>query len=107
MSNIYDIWFARVEVSNSIKARLYEKFSTKEIFEFCEEDFLDLELNDSTIKKFLDDNYKKGLEKYMKYMDKNSIYQIFYKDEVYPEKLRKISNFPTYIFVRRKYRFNV
>lgn len=36
MNNIYDIWFARIEIANSIKTKLIKKFSTKEIFDFKE-----------------------------------------------------------------------
>ena len=107
MNNIYDIWFARVEVANSIKLRLYKDFSTKEIFSFNQEEFLDLGIKDISIEKFMDKTHRKNLEKYEKYMKENNIYQIFCDDERYPEKLKNISNLPTYIFLKRKLKFNV
>ena len=107
MNNIYDIWFARVEVANSIKYRLYKNFSTQEIYNFKEEEFLEQRIKSGTIIKFLEEKYRKNLEKYQEYMERNQIMQIFYQDEKYPERLKNISDFPTYIFVKRKYRINV
>ena len=103
MNNIYDIWFARVEVANTIKQRLYNVLSTEEIFNLNKEEFLEIGLKEESINKFLDIKYKKKLEKYKEYMDKNNINQIFYNDKRYPEKLKNISNYPVYIFTRRKY----
>ena len=102
MNSIYDIWFARVDVANSIKFKLYKNFSTKEIFQFTKQDFLDNNLKEISIEKFMLQEYRLNLEKYLEYMYKNNILQIFYKDKMYPEKLKKILDFPTYIFVRRK-----
>ena len=107
MNNIYDIWFARVEVANSIKQKLYSKFSTREIYSLEREDLLQFGLKEISVNKFLENRYKNNLEEYKEYMDKNNIYQIFYDDEKYPEKLKNISNYPTYIFVKRQHRFNV
>ena len=101
MNSIYDIWFARVEVANNIKQKLYSKFSTEEIYNLGKEELLDLGLKEVSVNKFLDSSYKNNLGKYQEYMNKNSIYQIFYDDEKYPEKLKNISNYPTYIFVKR------
>ena len=39
MNNIYDIWFARVEVANSIKQKVYSKFTTEEIYKLGKDDF--------------------------------------------------------------------
>ena len=107
MNNIYDIWFARVEVANTIKQKLYSKFSTREIYDFRREDLLELGLKEISVNKFLNNTYKNDLEKYQEYMNKNNIFQIFYDDEKYPERLKNISNYPSYIFVKRQYKFNV
>lgn len=107
MNNIYDIWFARVEVANSIKQKIYSKFSTEEIYKLGKDEFLCFGLKEISVNKFLENRYKNNLEEYKEYMDKNNIYQIFYDDKRYPEKLKNIQNFPTYIFVKRKFRFDV
>lgn len=100
MNNIYDIWFARVEVANSVKAKLYNEFTTEQIYNFTEDDFINQGLRAVSIEKFLDENYKKDLDKYQNYMEKNNIVQIFIDDEKYPDKLKIIQDPPTYIFAR-------
>lgn len=106
MNNIYNIWFARVEVANSIKAKLYQNFSVEEIFYFTEKDFIKQGIKPVSIEKFLYKEYKVNLEKYQKYMEQNKIMQIFIDSENYPEKLKIILDSPTYIFAKRKHRFN-
>ena len=106
-NNIYDIWFARVEVSNSIKLRLYKKFCTEELYNFNENDFLNQGLKAKAIDRFLNYKYRKNLNIYKLLMEKNNIFQIFCDNEIYPERLRYISDCPTYIFASRKSRFNV
>lgn len=66
-------------------------------------DLLDLNLKKTSIDKILEYKYRLDLDKYLDYMDKNNILQIFFKDECYPKKLKYISSYPTYIFIRRKY----
>lgn len=100
MNNIFNIWFARVEVANSIKSKLYNNFSPEEIFCFTEEDFIKQGLKSVSIEKFLSENYRKDLEKYKNYMEKNNIVQIFKDDEKYPNKLKIIGDPPTYIFAK-------
>lgn len=100
MNNIYNIWFARVEVANSVKSKLYKKFSPEEIFNFTEEDFIRQGLKSVSIEKFLDTKYKRDLIKFQEYMDKNGIIQIFKGSEIYPTKLNFIQDAPTYIFAK-------
>lgn len=101
--NIYDIWFARVEISNSIKLKLMKRFESEQIWNLTKEELLKLNLKESTIEKILDIKIKINLEKYEAYMLKNKIFLISYKDERYPEKLKYILDKPAYIFVRRKF----
>ena len=107
MNNIYNIWFARVDVTNSIKAKLYQKFSVEEIFYFTEKDFINQGLKPVSAEKFLDKKYRINLEKYMGYMNQNGITQIFKDDVNYPDKFRIIQNPPTYFFAKRQHRTNV
>lgn len=102
--NIYDFWFARVEIANNIKLKLLNQFSSEEIWKFSKQELIDLKLKTNTIDKILNINYKMNLEKYNVYMDKNKIYLFSYKDEYYPYKLKYILDKPAYIFVRRKFR---
>ncbi|MBR3697122.1 MAG: DNA-protecting protein DprA [Clostridia bacterium] len=100
MNNIYDIWFARVKVANRIKAKLYENFTTREIFYFTEEKYIKLGLKTVSIEKFLEKNNKIGLEKYQKYMEQNKIIQIFINSKEYPNSLKNILDAPIYIFAK-------
>lgn len=102
--NLYDIWFSRVEIRNLIKLKLLNKFKSEEIWNLSKKELLDLDLKTVTIDKILNINYKINLEKYYKYMKKNKIFLVSFKDELYPEKLKYISDKPAYIFIRRKYR---
>lgn len=100
MNNIYNIWFARVEVANSVKSRLYDDFSTEELYNFSEEDFIIQGLKPVSIEKFLNPNYRKDLDKFQKYIEKNNIVQIFKNSESYPDKLKYIGDPPTFIFAK-------
>ena len=103
--NIYDIWFSRVEITNSIKLRLLQKFESSEIWNLSRNDLIELKLKEVTIKKILDLNYKKNLEKYKEYLEKHKIILLSYKDELYPKKLKYILDKPVYIFVIRKCKY--
>lgn len=104
--NIYDIWFARVEIANSVKLKLLKKFESNEIWNLSKQELLDLNLKESTINKILSIKYKKNLEKYQTYFEKNNIFLLSYKNKLYPRKLKYILDKPAYIFVRRKYRYS-
>lgn len=101
--NIYDIWFARVEIANSIKLKLLKIFSIIEIWNLKKEDLVELQLKENTIDKILNIKYKNNLEKYKVFLEKNNILLLSYKDKLYPQKLKYILDKPAYIFVRRKY----
>ena len=105
--NIYDIWFARVEIANNIKLRLLKNFESNEIWNFSKNELIELNLKQSTIEKILDIEYRKKLEKYQMYMEKNKIFLFSYKNEYYPTKLKYISDKPAYIFIRRECRYFV
>lgn len=102
--DIYDIWFSRVEISNSIKLKMFQKFESQQIWNLSKQELMSLNLKECTTEKILDVNYKKNLEKYETYLRKKEIFLFSYKDELYPEKLKYISDKPAYIFVRRKYK---
>lgn len=104
--NIYDIWFARVEIANSVKLKLLNKFESNEIWNLSKEELLSLNLKECTIDKILGIEYKKNLEKYQTYLENNKIFLLSYKNELYPQKLKYILDKPAYIFVRRKYRYS-
>lgn len=100
MNNIYDIWFSRVKISNSIKLRLYEKYPLEKLFYFSEEEYSKLGLKEITIKNLLSKEFRNNLEDYKRVLDKNKIYLIFKNEERYPEKLKVIEDLPCFIFAR-------
>ena len=104
--NIYDIWLARVEIANNIKLKLLKKFETNEIWNLSKQELLRLNLKEVTINKILSIDYKRNLEKYKLYLEKNNIFLLSYKNTLYPKKLKYILDKPAYIFVRRKYRYS-
>jgi len=99
-NNIYDIWFTRIEISNGIKLKLIEKYSSHELWKLKEADFKKENLEDKTIKKILDIKYRKHLNKYYEYMEKNDVKLINFKDNEYPINLTYIKDKPCYIHVR-------
>lgn len=98
--NIYNVWFARVEIANSTKLKLLEEFTTDEIWNFSREDLLDLGIKESGINQILKQEYREKLDKYCKYLEKNKIELITYKNKDYPYKLKNIMDLPAYIFVK-------
>lgn len=102
MEKIYDIWFSRIEINNKIKYKLLNKFSTEEIWKMSKKE-LENNLGEkyfNYVNNILNEKYRKDLDKYMLYFEKNNIQIISFKDSLYPEKLYYIENKPIYIFVR-------
>lgn len=65
-----------------------------------EKELKKLNLKEKIILEILSDENKKNLGKYFNYIEKNNINLIYFYDERYPSKLKHISNFPVYIYVR-------
>lgn len=99
-NNIYDIWFTRIEISNKIKLKLIEKYSSFELWNFKEEDFKKEELEGKTVERIMDSKYKVNIEKYFEYMKKKDIKLIDFKDRKYPTNLKNIEDKPCFIYVR-------
>lgn len=102
MNKIYDISFSRVEISNKIKLKLLKKLKAIEIFCMKRQDLGMIlgERYEQTIEKILDIDYRKSLERYLNYLEKNKIEIISFKDDIYPIKLSYIEDKPTYLFIR-------
>ena len=93
MNNFYDVWFSYIDLSNNIKLKLLEKYSTKEIFD------LSFECNKKIEDKILKSK-KLNLEKYFNYLEKYNIKVISFKDERYPGVLNNIENKPAFLYIR-------
>ena len=101
MINVYDIWFSNLDISNSVKLNLLEKFEISEnIWNLKECDLLEKGFKDKRIQKILDNKYRLNLEKYVKYMEKNKIKLILCNDLKYLNSLQNIDNRPAFLYVR-------
>lgn len=100
MYNIYDIWFSRINISNVIKLKLLNKFSTYQIFNLDEKELYYCGLKEKSVVEIKKQEYKKNILKYEKYLENNNIFLLNYKDDDYPEKLKNIPDMPAYIFVK-------
>lgn len=100
MRNIFDIWFSRIEIANSIKLKLLEHFSTESLWKFGKDEFLQIGIKESTIKEIVKKEYRENLDKYKTYLEKHRIDLICFKENDYPWKLKHILDLPAYIFVK-------
>lgn len=100
--NVYDVWFSKIDISDKNKIDLLKKFSSKEVWNFNKENFLELGTDEKVYNKILDYTYKVNLDKYINYMEKNKIFLVSFKDKEFPEKLKNIYDMPAFIYIRGK-----
>ena len=103
MIKIYDIWFSNLEISNSLKLKLLQKFeNTESIWKLKKKDFEEFEVTNKNVSKILDIKYRLSLDKYAKLMEENKIGLILCNDKRYPLNLSKIDDKPACLYVRGK-----
>ena len=99
--NKYWIWFSKI---NSIGAKtqneLLKKYKTPEIIWNLTKEDLKKDVNDIQAEIILDANYRKNLEKYIEFMNKNNIKMLTIQDENYPDKLRNIYDPPVVLYIK-------
>lgn len=100
IADLYEIWFSNLKISNREKIEILKLCTPEEIWKMKEGELKNLDLKERTILEILNYNNRKNLEKYFDYMEKNNINLIYFYDEKYPSKLKNISNFPAYIYIR-------
>lgn len=98
--NKYWIWFSRI---NKIGARtqneLLEKYKTPEkIWNLTKEELKQI-VNEEQAKIIIDQTYRKNIEKYAEYMQRNNIKMITLQDEKYPQKLKNIYDPPVVLYI--------
>lgn len=101
--NKYWIWFSRInKIGAKTQNELLERYKTPEkIWNLTKEEVQKLNiLNKNQIEIILDKAYRQDLEKYIEYMQKNSIKMITIQDEKYPEKLRNIYDPPVVLYIK-------
>lgn len=103
MINTYDIWFSNIDVSNSTKLKLLEKFeSAEKIWNLKDTELQKISLKENSIKKILDTKYRLKLDKYVNFMEKNKIDLVLCNEEKYPSSLKAIEDKPAFLYVRGK-----
>ncbi len=100
---LYWIWLSRIRKLGSIKTqKLLEKFKTPEnIWKAQEKELKEIEgIGEEIAKEILNDEYRKNLEMYEKYMKTNKIDLINIYDKEYPEKLKEIYDKPITLYIK-------
>lgn len=99
----YWIWFSRIQGIKCIqKEILLKQFKSPEKLWNMNKTDLETteEINKNLINEILNEKYRKDLEKYEKYMNKNNINIITILDKDYPEKLKNIYDKPMVLFAK-------
>lgn len=99
----YWIWLSRIEGLGCIrKNKLLEIYKTPEnIWNLSFEEITNLDgFGEKIALEILSEKYRKDLDKYMEYMDKNKINIINIYDNEYPKLLRNIYDAPTSLYVK-------
>ncbi len=99
MNNVYDIWFSTIDLSNNSKLEILEKYSSKQIYGFTENELNKLNFNENIIKR-IGEAHKFKLDRYFNYLEKYNIKVVNFKDKEYPQILKKIYNKPSFLYVR-------
>ena len=103
MINEYDIWFSNIEISNKEKIKLLEKLKNSQIiWTLTEKELLEKGIKEQTINKVLEEGYRKKIDKYKNYLERNKIKLISVNSKEYPESIKNIDNKPAYLYVRGK-----
>ena len=103
MDNKYWVWLSRIEGIGSITIRkLIERFQTPEtIWNLGKKELLNIEgIGGKIADKILNIEYRKNLDKYLDYMQKNNIEIICINDKRYPQKLKNIYDSPQILFLK-------
>lgn len=100
---LYWIWLSRIKKLGSIKTqKLLEKYKTPErLWKCTKQELLQVEqIGEEIANEILKEEYRKDLEKYKNYMNKNQIKIISIYDKNYPEKLKNIYDKPIVLYVK-------
>lgn len=97
------IWFSRIQGINCIqKEKLLKQFESPcELWNMNKTDLRKIEkINENNINEILNEKYRKDLEKYEEYMNRNNIQIITILDNEYPKKLRNIYDKPIVLYAK-------
>ena len=100
---LYWIWLSRINSLGTIKMKkLLEIYgSPRKLWNESRDNLLKIEgMSKKNVDEILNKVYRKDLEKYLYYMEKNNIKIITILDKDYPEKLKNIYDSPKILFVK-------
>ena len=103
MENLkYWIWFSRIdELSPIKKIKIVKKFKNlKQLYLMTEEELIKNNVSKKDAEKILNLEYRKHLEKYIEYIQKNDIKVINYYNKKYPQKLKEIYDPPIVLYLK-------
>ncbi len=101
----YWIWLSRIESLSFVKKyNLIRNYKNLEELYFCSKEELIIKkgLSEKDAEKLTNVEYKKDLEKYIEYFNKNDIKVITYYSKEYPEKLKDIYDPPIVLYAKGK-----
>lgn len=97
----YWVWFSRInKIGAKTQNELLEKYKTPQKIWNLTKNEIENTLTKEKRDILLNKAYKENLEKYMEYMEKNSIKMITIKDKKYPQNLRNIFDPPVVLYVK-------
>lgn len=101
--NIYWIWTSRLpKIGTKTLQKLLKKYDTLEnIYKLTQKELMsDKIIGENLIETILNEEYRKNLDKYIEYMEREKINIITVADKEYPEKLKQINDCPMYLYVK-------
>ncbi len=98
----YWIWFSRIEnITPKKQLDLLKKFvEPKVIYNKTKEELIANDIKEKDALKITNESYRKNLDKYIEYMQKNDIQTITINDINYPEKLKQIYDPPIVLYLK-------
>lgn len=96
----YWVWISRIEnLEIKYLKKLLEEYDIVEISKLKKNQLLE-KIPEEQAEKLLNKKYRCGLDKYIKYMNKNNINLISINDKNYPEKLKNIQDSPMWLYIK-------
>lgn len=98
----YWIWFSRIEnLTPKTQFDLLQKFKTpKNLWNKSEKELIAKQISKKNAKKICEPKYRKNLNKYLEYMQKNKIELINIYSKEYPENLKQIYDPPAFLYIK-------
>jgi DNA processing protein len=98
----YWIWLSRIDnISSLVLLNLIKRYKTpNELWNKTKEQLILDGINKNVIEKIINLQYRKNLDKYIEYMNKNKIEIITYFDNEYPYRLKEIYDPPIVLFLK-------